>query len=283
MKRIAVGKVVIDQLSFAETIQRTLEFISGPNDGCRQVVTVNAQFVTVAEQEPRLAELIRRSAISIPDGVPLLWVARAFGKPLRGRVNGTELMVRLCEEAAIYGKSVYFFGGRPGAGEITAERMERRYPGLIVAGIDCPEYGFDRDAELDKEASDRINAASPDIVFVALGAPKAEYWIQDHLHLRAKVMIGVGGSFELVGSYTKRAPTFWQKAGCEWLWRLCMEPKRLGKRYLIGNIQFLMVVLRQAFQKQPAEAVLRFESPVKNEKLVPAQSASAGSVASKAV
>jgi N-acetylglucosaminyldiphosphoundecaprenol N-acetyl-beta-D-mannosaminyltransferase len=283
MKRVAVGKVVIDRFSFAETVEKVMAYISGPNDGCRQVVTVNAQFVTVAEHEPRLAELIRRSAISIADGVPLLWVAAAFGRPLRGRVNGTELMVRLCEEAAIYGKSVYFLGGRPGAGEITAERMVRRYPGLIVAGIDCPEFGFDRDAELDKEASDRINAAQPDIVFVALGAPKAEYWIQDHLHLRAKVMVGVGGSFELVGSITKRAPTVWQNLGCEWLWRLFMEPRRLGKRYLIGNVQFLLVVLRQAFRKQPSEVAVRFEIPAKSELLVNSQSGSGGSITSKAL
>ena len=250
IKRISIGKVVLDPLSLPETVQEILQLVSEPYERCKQVVTVNAQFVTVADKEPRLAKLIENSAVSIADGVPLLWVASALGQSLRGRVNGTELMVRLCEEAAVYGKSVYFLGGRPGAGEETAERMQARFPGLVVAGIDCPAFGFDRNPKLDKEVSDRLSAAAPDIVFVALGAPKAEYWIEEHLHLRAGVMIGVGGSFELVGGFTKRAPIFWQKAGCEWLWRLCVEPRRLWKRYLIGNLQFLGVVLRQAHGKK---------------------------------
>jgi N-acetylglucosaminyldiphosphoundecaprenol N-acetyl-beta-D-mannosaminyltransferase len=250
MNRVTIGNVGLDPVSLSEAVTNILQFASDSRARCKQVVTVNAQFVTVAHREPRLEKLIRESALSVPDGVPLLWVASALGNSLRGRVNGTELMVRLCEEAAIYGKSVYFLGGRPGAGAITAERMQRRHPGLLVAGIDCPPFGFELDPALDKEVSDRIDEAAPDIVFVALGAPKAEYWIEQHLHLNAKVMMGVGGSFELVGGITKRAPIFWQRAGCEWLWRLCMEPQRLWKRYLMGNLQFLVVVLRQAFSKK---------------------------------
>ena len=246
MNRVTIGDVVLDPLSLSEAVTRILQLTCEPHTRVRQIVTVNAQFVTIADQEPRLAELIRRCALSVADGVPLLWASSAFGRPLRGRVNGTELMIRLCEEAVVYGKSVYFLGGRPGSGKMTAERMQLRYPGLMVAGIDCPSFGFESDSALDQQVSDRINVAEPDIVFVALGAPKAEYWIEEHLHLRAKVMIGVGGSFELVGGITKRAPTLWQKAGCEWLWRLCMEPRRLWKRYLIGNLQFLFVVVRQA-------------------------------------
>jgi N-acetylglucosaminyldiphosphoundecaprenol N-acetyl-beta-D-mannosaminyltransferase len=259
MNRVTIGNVGLDPVSLSEAVMSILQLANDSQARCKQVVTVNAQFVTVAHREPRLEKLIRESALSVPDGVPLLWVASALGTSLRGRVNGTELMVRLCEEAAIYGKSVYFLGGRLGAGAITAERMQHRHPGLLVAGIDCPPFGFELNPALDKKVSDRIDEAAPDIVFVALGAPKAEYWIEQHLHLNAKVMIGVGGSFELVGGITKRAPIFWQRAGCEWLWRLCMEPKRLWKRYLIGNLQFLHVVLRQALSKKRSGIKQRVE------------------------
>jgi N-acetylglucosaminyldiphosphoundecaprenol N-acetyl-beta-D-mannosaminyltransferase len=262
-KRVTIGKTVLDPLSLPETVQEILQLASDPCARCQQVVTVNAQFVTLAANEPRLARLIANASVSTADGVPLLWVASALGQSLRGRVNGTELMVRLCEEAAIYGKSVYFLGGRPGAAEATMERMSARYPGLIVAGIDCPAFGFDEDSALDKEVSDRIDAANPDIVFVALGAPKAEYWIEEHLHVRAKVMIGVGGSFELVGGFTKRAPIFWQRAGCEWLWRLCIEPRRLWKRYLVGNLQFLSVVLRQFFGRKRSDVPTQARTTLK--------------------
>jgi N-acetylglucosaminyldiphosphoundecaprenol N-acetyl-beta-D-mannosaminyltransferase len=263
MNRVAIGNVSLDPVSLSEAVTNILQLVSHPQARCQQVVTVNAQFVIIAEREARLAAIIRGSALSVADGVPLLWVASASGNRLRGRVNGTELMVQLCEEAAIYGKSVYFLGGRPEAAAITAERLQRRHPGLLIAGIDCPPFGFDGDPALDKEVADRINEAAPDIVFVALGAPKAEYWIEEHLHLNAKVMIGVGGSFELVGGITKRAPIYWQKAGCEWLWRLCMEPRRLWKRYLIGNLQFLAVVLRQARNKQHPRVAQRADLTAK--------------------
>jgi N-acetylglucosaminyldiphosphoundecaprenol N-acetyl-beta-D-mannosaminyltransferase len=161
-------------------------------------------------------------------------------------------MVRLCQAAATQRNTVYFLGGLPGAADAAASVLQEQFPGLTVAGIDCPPFGFNQVPALDEEVCARIEQAQPDLVLVALGTPKAEYWIQDHLRLPAKVMIGIGGSFELVAGYKKRAPLLLQKMGCEWLWRLCMEPGRLWKRYLIGNSLFGYLLLKQMLFRDTA-------------------------------
>jgi N-acetylglucosaminyldiphosphoundecaprenol N-acetyl-beta-D-mannosaminyltransferase len=243
--RVTIDKIEIDPVTMQQAIERIAEAVGSREPRSLHVVTPNAQFVQIARSNQRFADIVNKSDLSVADGVPLVWASRLLGQPLPGRVNGTDLMVRLCQESAARGWSVYFLGGKPEAGAAAARVMEEAYPGLKVAGIDCPPMGFSDDPKLDKVASNRVDAASPDVVFVGLGAPKQELWIDGHRSLSAAVMVGVGGSFELVAGMTKRAPVFFQKYGMEWLWRVGMEPGRLWKRYLIGNTLFVFLVLRQ--------------------------------------
>lgn len=257
MKRVCLDTVEIDLISFTEAVEQIMAITSLPFARAKQITTVNAQFIGDAHNDSRLAELIRNADLSVADGVPLVWASRLLGVPLPGRVNGTDLMVRLCKEAAIAGKSVYFLGGHPGSAELAAKQLKKDFPGLMVAGIDCPPFGFTNNAAQDHAACEKIRRAEPDIVFVALGAPKAEYWIEEHSSLPAKVMIGVGGSFELVGGVIKRAPLLFQKLGCEWLWRLMMEPRRLWRRYVFGNALFVSLILRQWIHGRPVLVLKR--------------------------
>jgi N-acetylglucosaminyldiphosphoundecaprenol N-acetyl-beta-D-mannosaminyltransferase len=127
------------------------------------------------------------------------------------------------------------------------------HPKLKVAGTSCPPYGFHLREEGLNEVSRAILAARPDILFVALGAPKQEYWIYEHgSRLGVPLSIGIGGSFEMISGMTRRAPRWVQAAGFEWLFRLALEPRRLWMRYLIGNVQFVGIVLRQAFRRDEA-------------------------------
>lgn len=249
MELALVGKVQLDRVSLDETLAWIAATIKSQSVAQKsrgaQIATVNAQFVQIARSNDRFASILRSADLRVADGVPLVWACRLLGRPLPGRVNGTDLMERLCELAAKKEFKVYLMGGRPGAAEAAAERLCARFPGLRIAGTDCPPMGFTEDAALDEQAASRIRQAAPDILFVGLGAPKQEYWIHDHLDLPAKVMLGVGGSFELIAGMTKRAPLVFQRLGFEWLWRLCVEPRRLWKRYLVGNTIFLLVVLRQ--------------------------------------
>jgi N-acetylglucosaminyldiphosphoundecaprenol N-acetyl-beta-D-mannosaminyltransferase len=245
MNRVCLDQVQLDPVTMDETINRIKALMGDPRSNSIHVVTINAQFVQIARDDSEFAGIIRNADLCVADGVSLVWACRFLGQPIPGRVNGTDLMVRLCEVAAERACTVYFLGGRPGAGEGAARKLLQDNANLQVVGIDCPPMGFMNNPELATAVAARIQQAAPDFLFVGLGAPKQEYWIRNHSSLSAKVMVGVGGSFELVAGVTKRAPLVMQKTGLEWLWRLAMEPKRLWKRYLIGNTVFIWLVLQQ--------------------------------------
>ena len=123
--------------------------------------------------------------------------------------------------------------------------MGKDLPDLAVVGVDCPPNGFLDNPDECTRVAGRIETAKPDLLFVGLGAPKQEYWIDRYAYLPAKVMMGIGGSFEFVAGFRKRAPLRIQRIGFEWLWRLCMEPRRLWRRYLVGNTIFIFVIFKQ--------------------------------------
>lgn len=245
MERVCIDQVQLDPISIDETIHRIMSLLKQERRHSIHVATLNAQFVHIASRDKLFARILRNADLSVADGVPLIWASRLLRQPLPGRVNGTDLMLRLCEQAASNENTVYFLGGRPGAAEEAAKRLTKRYPGLLIVGVDCPPMGFMSHDELDMEVSSPIEKASPDFLFVGLGAPRQEYWIHKHRHLSNGVMIGIGGSFELIAGVVSRAPVAFQRAGLEWLWRLVLEPKRLWKRYLVGNLLFLFLVFRQ--------------------------------------
>lgn len=258
--RMVFDKISIDRIDMKETVERIATGLSGPRNRSLHVVTPNVQFVQLARTNARFTEILGKADLSVADGVPLVWASRLLGNPLPGRVNGTDLMVRLAGESAQRGWTVYLLGGCPGAAEKAAAVLCAQYPALRVIGIDCPPMGFMYNPALDAEVTDRIREAAPDILFVAFGAPKQEIWIDEHRDLPVGAMVSVGGSFELISGMTRRAPLFFQRAGLEWFWRLMMEPRRLWKRYLVGNTLFLSLLLRMcvqrmfAFESQPAAA-----------------------------
>jgi N-acetylglucosaminyldiphosphoundecaprenol N-acetyl-beta-D-mannosaminyltransferase len=161
-------------------------------------------------------------------------------------VTGVDLFKALCGRAAKSGLRVYLLGGQPGSAELAARKLQAAYPNLIVAGTYCPAWGFEKDSEQLDAIARVIREAKPHILFVGLGAPKQENWIYEHgLKLGVPVCMGIGGSFEMVGGITRRAPRWMQQLGLEWLFRLVVEPRRLWKRYLIGNAQFMAMVFKQ--------------------------------------
>jgi N-acetylglucosaminyldiphosphoundecaprenol N-acetyl-beta-D-mannosaminyltransferase len=254
MERVSIDKVLLDPVTMNEAVYRVSMMLEEPRERAAHVVTMNAQFVEIAHQEERFADLLRRADLSVADGLSLVWASRWLGNFIPERVAGADLMVRLCETAAALGKTVYFLGGSPGAASRAAARLSRELPLLTVVGVDCPPNGFLENPDECVRVANRIESARPDLLFVGLGAPKQEYWIERHAHLPAKVMMGIGGSFEFVAGFRKRAPLVIQKIGFEWFWRLCMEPRRLWKRYLVGNSIFLFVVFRQWWNQSMAGA-----------------------------
>ena len=208
------------------------------------VVTPNLDILRRYTRSGSFRNLLATSTLNVPDGMPLIWASRVKGQPLTERVNGTDLMVDVCEAAAEVGKSVFFLGGNPGSGEKAAAVLQEDFSGLKVAGCHCPDFGFETDIDNVEKIAAVIAAANPDFVFVGLGSPKQDVLIN---MLRLKLpnvwWLGVGISFSFIGGEISRAPEWAKKSGLEWFFRLVSEPKRLAKRYLLQGIPFFAVTL----------------------------------------
>ena len=195
------------------------------------VVTSNLDFLYQAHRDPEMHRIHVEADLVIPDGMPLIWLSRVLGPPLRERVAGSDLVPLLAEAARDHGLSVYEVGAAPGVAERALRLLQERDPGLRVAGCEAPPaapvHGMD-----DEDLVRRLEAARPDFLFVAFGAPKQEKWIRLHDdRLRAAVMIGVGGSLDFLAGTQARAPRWTHRLGLEWLWRMMSQPRRLFRRY----------------------------------------------------
>lgn len=242
--RIRIAGVRIDTAGMSRALDRIVEHAAS-GESSAYVVTPNAHHVVLHQTDAKLRAIYEEALLVVPDGVPLLWAAKLLGKPLSGRVNGTDLFERLCARAAERGLRVYLLGGREGAADAAARRLRARHPALVVCGTDCPPVGFEHDPEANAALVARIAAAKPHLLFVGLGAPKQEYWMYaNRVALGVPVSVGIGVSFEFVGGVVRRAPRWMQRAGLEWFFRVVTEPKRLWKRYVFGNARFCGLVVR---------------------------------------
>lgn len=200
------------------------------------VVAINPEKIMKAEKDEKLLKLLNSAAIQIPDGVGVVIASRLKGGSIRSRVTGIDLMYGICDNAAKKGHSIYLLGAKPGIAKQAGEILKRRYNGLNIVGI---RDGYFKD---EKEILSDIKENSPDILFVAMGSPKQEYWITGHMEeLGVPLLMGVGGSFDVTCGNIKRAPAWMCRLGLEWLYRLLKEPWRY-KRMLVLP-QFLLKVI----------------------------------------
>lgn len=251
IERVKIGHALVHAITFDQALDVLVEHAQS-GQATAHVVTPNAQHVVLLEGDLNLRLAYADATLVLPDGASLLMAARVLASPLKERVTGVDLFQSLCGRAAQTGLRVFLLGGSPGSAEIAAEKLTSLYPGLVVAGTYCPPFGFERDEVQLQKVRCRIRSAAPHFLFVGLGAPKQEYWIHQYgSELNVPVCVGIGGAFEMVAGLTPRAPRWMQVTGFEWLFRLCAEPRRLWKRYLIGNLQFMAIVGRQWFASNP--------------------------------
>jgi N-acetylglucosaminyldiphosphoundecaprenol N-acetyl-beta-D-mannosaminyltransferase len=216
------------------------------NRGTLSVLGVNAQIANLASRSRRFADAMLTGDILYADGISIILASRLLGCPLPERVPGGELMELLCKEGAKEGFSAFLLGGLPGAAEAAGQILAERYPGLHIAGACCPPLGFEKDAMESARIRDSIRAARPDFLFVCFGAPKQEIWVAENCSsLPVGLALPVGAAFDTLAGLRKRAPLWARRTGTEWLYRLVKEPRRLWKRYLLGNPQFVWMTLMQ--------------------------------------
>ncbi|MDX1622635.1 MAG: WecB/TagA/CpsF family glycosyltransferase [Gemmatimonadota bacterium] len=201
--------------------------------------------VMESQRDPELRTIHNRAGMVTPDGMPLVWLSRLAGFREVERVYGPDLMLACCERSVERGWRHFLYGGAEGVPELLTERLEERFPGIEIAGAYSPPFRPLTEEE-DAAVVERIDAANPDIVWVGLGTPKQERWMDAHVgRLGAPVLIGVGAAFDFHTGRKRQAPGWMQRAGLEWLYRLLSEPRRLGRRYCVNNPLFVWSVLLQ--------------------------------------
>lgn len=211
------------------------------------VITANVDHLQRYVADAGLRALCAGADLIVADGMPLLWAARLRGTPLPSRVAGSDLVWSLAEEAARRGRSLYLLGGEAGVAAAAAERLRERWPELRIAGTSSPWVSaIPTEAELETLRRE-LRDASPDLVYVGLGAPKQERVI---CALRSELprawWLGVGISLSFIAGRVERAPRWMQRLGLEWLHRLAQEPGRLARRYLVDDLPFAVRLLASA-------------------------------------
>lgn len=238
--RIDVLGVGFDNLTLDEAVERGCELLR--TEGTRYVVTPNPEIVEVCRENPAAREAVNGAALVLPDGIGVIKGAAMLGTPLKERVPGIEFAALLLERMAGEGKSLYLLGAKPGVAETAAERLKERYPGLRVAGVH--DGYFQEDGPIVED----IRQSGADAVFVCLGAPKQELWMaKNGPATGARLLCGLGGSLDVFAGTVKRAPKFWCDHGLEWFYRLCSDPRRLGRMMKLPL--FLVHVKREGRKK----------------------------------
>ena len=253
-KRVHLFGVDIHNLTMDETLQAIGEIVERRKFVF--AITPNVDHTMKYRKSVQFRELYKKAGLVVADGMPLLWAARLLGTPLKERIAGVELFERCCAFAAERGYSVFLMGGSPGAAESARRELLERHPALKIAGLDCPPYGFAKDAEQNRALQQKIRASGADILFVGLGAPLQELWMSEYgAETGVSFAIGVGVSFSFVGGLIPRAPVWMQRNGLEWLWRLGKEPRRLWKRYLVEALPFFAMLVQAMVKRRLARRV----------------------------
>lgn len=239
-----VVSVPVDAVSEAEALEVVGRWID--DGGTHVAVGVNANVCNLAARDGRFRAAVEAADLCCADGQSIVIAARLLGLPVPERLATTDLVHPLVRLARDRGRAVFLFGSRPGVAERAAERLRRENPGLVVA----VEHGYIPTDQL-PELLQRIDRVDPALLFVGLGDPRQQEWIAENRPaLRVPGVFSCGGLLDWLAGEHRRAPAWMIRLGLEWLWRLAIEPRRLARRYLIGNPAFLLRLARQLVRRR---------------------------------
>jgi len=238
--------VQVNAAPFADVLDAV---VNAPDTGARlSIHFATAHSLTEANDSPEVRAALNAGVVE-PDGVPLVWLGRRRGIKME-RVCGPDFLPALVERGIPLGRSHFFLGGPPGLPEALAKRLGKVYPGLRVAGTLSPPFR-PLSPEEDEALVAQINSAAPDFLWVGLGAPQQDLWVASHRpRLNAAALLAVGAAFDVHGGTRRRAPSWMQRTGTEWFFRLAMEPRRLARRYTVVNARFVRLVLQDALRRR---------------------------------
>ena len=236
MSRIPFMGIHVDNLTMNEAVTAVDELIREKKDA--YVVTPNCDHMIQLEKDTELQQVYSDADLVVCDGKPLIWISKWLGNPIREKISGSDLFPRLCALAAEKGYTMFFLGAAEGVAATAAKILENKYPGLRVDGTYSPPKASEKnDAEMNKIRT-MITSAKPDMLIVALGAPKQEKFIYHNRSIiHVPVSLGLGATLDFEAGNVKRAPKWMSAIGLEWFYRFTQEPKRLFKRYFIDDMK----------------------------------------------
>ena len=247
--RVRLGHLEVDRLTFEQALDAIEGLVRAGQGG--SVFTPNVDHVVIAEDHAAFRSCYENSSLRLADGMPLLWASRILGQPIPEKVSGSDLILPLKQRAARRGWRVFLLGAAPGVGEKAARVL--RGIGVNVVGVGAPML----DGSPDQRAAiaTEVRRASPQLLVVGFGAPKQELFIQAvRAELGPVVALGLGACIDFIAGNVPRAPPWMSRNGLEWLYRLCHEPRRLWRRYLIRDPQFARVVWRNWCERRTLSA-----------------------------
>ena len=245
----AVLSLPIAAVSMADAIARVNCWVA-TSSVARLVAFSNVHMLVEAQIHPELHRVLSSFDMLCPDGAPVFWILRRRVGRRVAKISGPDFMPLFCEQSVELNHRHFLYGGAPGVAEKTAEALRQSYPGLQIAGHYCPPFR-DLDAEERGAVISQINASGANVVWVCLGCPKQEYWLNETRDLLdARVVLAVGQAFDIVAGCKKRAPTLFRAMGAEWFYRLLQEPRRLWKRYLVTNLLFLLLLMKNQLESR---------------------------------
>jgi N-acetylglucosaminyldiphosphoundecaprenol N-acetyl-beta-D-mannosaminyltransferase len=213
------------------------------------VCTPNVDDIAQAQRDQEFRDVLNSADLAVADGMGVVYASRLLGTPLPQNVGGRPLLIDFCQSAAAAGYSIFFLGSMPGIAEKAAERLKQKFQGLVIAGTYSPPYNFERIVTENEKALSAVVRCRPDAMFVALGSPRQQKWIRQHLALlNVPVCVAIGSSFDVISGHMRRAPVWMTEVGMEWLFRLVQEPRRLWKRYLVDAPTFAAPILGQSLK-----------------------------------
>lgn len=235
-----------DRVTMQQTVDQCLAWCDGPRVA-HTVITLNASLLCMMRRDQELRNACHCGDLIVADGVPVVWTSRLAGRPLPERVAGVDLTEKLLEAGSARGLSAYFLGAKREVVESLVELCRRKYPGLRIAGW---RDGYFK-AEDHSAIVSEIAQCAPHMLFVGMPSPFKENWCQKFRDaLGVPVIVGVGGTFDVLTGFVTRAPRALQVMGMEWSWRLAMEPRKMWKRYLVTNTEFIGLAVREIFRRR---------------------------------
>jgi N-acetylglucosaminyldiphosphoundecaprenol N-acetyl-beta-D-mannosaminyltransferase len=222
------------------------EFIAGVRAGVPAPVRfANAYTIALSASDPAYRSLLLGPGVNLPDGVPVGLLVGLKGRHgvRAGQVRGPSFFRRVLDEGRVTGLRHYLLGATPAGLQALSSTIGREFPGAILTGVWAPPFGS-MDEALLQDAAGRIAAAAPDVVWVALGTPKQDFFCAELTRRSGVTTVGIGAAFDFVAGTVPEAPVLLRRLGLEWLYRLISEPRRLWRRYLFGNVRFLVEVVR---------------------------------------